>query len=279
MINNEYEGKVVVITGGSSGIGLAIAKEFAQRKAKMVLISRNKEKLIQAKNELEKINGIPSSVFYYPADVSDKEQINMVILKIGEKFNGIDVLINSAGIITCGRFADQPVQDLESCLFTNYLGAVYATKAAWPWLKKNKGLLSFVSSVAGYAGFIGYSSYAPPKFAMTGLAECLRLEAKDDGIRISIIYPPDTETPLLEYERKHSLPESIALNKNIKTITAERVAHIFMAGLQKNKFEIYCDFNSRFVRWMKNAIPGLFSRITDSIILRERNRLSGRLNL
>lgn len=278
MITNEYENKVVVITGGSSGIGLAIAKAFALKKAKIVLISRNKEKLIQAKTELEKISGIPSSAFYFPADVSDKEQINMVMLQIGEQFHGIDVFVNSAGIITCGRLADHPIQDLEACLFTNYLGAVYATKAAWPWLKKNKGLLGFVSSVAGYTGVIGYSGYAPPKFAMTGLAECLRLEAKDDGMRISIIYPPDTETALLEYERKHSLPESIALNKNIKTITAEQVAKIFMEGLQKNKFEIYCDFNSRFVRWIKNAFPGLFYRITDSIILRERNRLSRKLN-
>ncbi len=279
MIDNEYEDKIVVITGGSSGIGLAIAKEFALRKAKVVLISRNEEKGIQAKIELEKIGGIPSCIFYYPTDVSNREQVNTVILKIAERFKGIDVLINSAGIMTCGRFADQPIQDLESCLFTNYLGGLYATKAAWPWLKKNKGLLSFVSSVAGYTGVIGYSGYAPPKFAMTGLAECLRLEAKDDGIRISIIYPPDTETPLLEYERKHSLPESLALNKNIKTIKAERVAHVFMEGLQKNKFEIYCDFNSRFVRWMKNTFPGLFRQITDSIIFRERNRLSKRPNL
>ncbi len=278
-MRHEYVDKVVVITGGSSGIGLAIAKAFALKKAKIVLISRNKEKLIQAKTELEKISGIPSSAFYFPADVSDKEQINMVMLQIGEQFHGIDVFVNSAGIITCGRFVDQPIQDLEACLFTNYLGAVYATKAAWPWLKKNKGLLSFVSSVAGYTGVIGYSGYAPPKFAMTGLAECLRLEAKDDGMRLSIIYPPDTETALLEYERKHSLPESIALNKNIKTITAEQVAKIFMEGLQKNKFEIYCDFNSRFVRWIKNAFPGLFNRVTDSIILRERSRLSGRANL
>lgn len=278
MIDHEYEEKVVVITGGSSGIGLAVAKEFALRKAKTVLISRNEEKLIQAKKELEKISGLPSGIFYYPADISDREQINMVILKIVDRFNGIDVLINSAGIITCGRFADQPIQDLEACLFTNYLGTVYATKAAWPWLKKNKGLMAFVSSVAGYTGVIGYSGYAPPKFAMTGLVECLRLEAKDDGIRISIIYPPDTDTPLLEYERKHSLPESIALNKNIKAITAERVAKIFMDGLLKNKFEIYCDFNSRFVRWMKNNFPGLFNRLTDSIILRERNRLSRQTN-
>lgn len=279
MIDNEYEEKIVVITGGSSGIGLAIAKEFARLKAKLVLISRNEEKLIQAKKVLEIISGIPSCIFYYPADVSDREQVNTVILKISDRFKGIDVLINSAGIMTCGRFTDQPIQDLESCLFTNYLGALYATKAAWPWLKKNKGLLSFVSSVAGYTGVIGYSGYAPPKFAMTGLAECLRLEAKDDGIRISIIYPPDTETPLLEYERKHSLPESLALNKNIKTIKAERVAHVFMEGLQKNKFEIYCDFNSWFVRWMKNIFPGLFRQITDSIIFRERNRLSKRPNL
>ena len=154
---------------------------------------------------------------------------------------------------------------MEHCVSINYLGAVYAAKAAWPWLKKSQGQLSFVSSVAGYIGLIGYSGYSPTKFALVGLAESLRMEAKKDGIRVSIIYPPDTDTPLLKFERENALPETKALNKNIKTISPEKVAKFYLEGLQKNKFQIYCDFNSRFIRWVKNNFPSLFRSITDRI--------------
>ena len=177
MIPTFYKDKVVVITGGSSGIGFAVANEFAKQKSKLVLISRETGKLEDAKIRLQAIHeNIHVEIF--PADVSDKNQIASAINEIGNKYHQIDVLINCAGIITCGRFADQPVDDLEKSVRINYLGTVYTSKAAWPWLKIAKGQLSFVSSVAGYMGLIGYSSYAPTKFALSGLAECLNMEAK-----------------------------------------------------------------------------------------------------
>nr|WP_294903131.1 SDR family oxidoreductase [uncultured Lacibacter sp.] len=259
-----YKEKVVVITGGSSGIGLALSKEFAKQQAQLVLIARDNEKLIEAKRNIEKMGSV--TVLTFSADVSDNDAIKAVIDETAGKLGRIDVLINNAGIMTCGRFADQPVKDLEKCVFTNYLGAVYATKAAWPWLKKTNGQLSFVSSVAGYAGLIGYSSYAPSKFAITGLAESLRKEAKDDNIRVSVIYPPDTDTSMLQYERQHTLPESIALSETINVKSAEEVARIYLNGLQKNKFQIYCDFDSRLIRWIKNNFPGLFHYVTDFIV-------------
>ena len=264
MRDGYHKNKIVVITGGSSGIGLAVAKEFATQGSELVLIARDKEKLAEAKSTLEKINAATVSIL--SADVSNKEEIINTINEVGNKYGRIDVLINCAGIITCGRFADQPVDDLEKCMQVNYFGSLYTSKAAWPYLKAAKGRLSFVSSVAGYMGLIGYSSYAPGKFALAGLAECLKMEAKNDGIKISIIYPPDTDTPLLKYERAHTLPESIALSKNIKVISAERVAKIYMKGLQKNKFEIYCDFNSRMLRSFKNNFPGLFNYFTHQVI-------------
>jgi 3-dehydrosphinganine reductase len=92
------------------------------------------------------------------------------------------------------------------------------------------------------------------------------MEAKADGIRISIIYPPDTDTPFLEYERANTLPESIALSKGIRVISAERVAQKYMNGLQKNKFEIYCDFNSRILRSFKNNLPNLFNYFTSETV-------------
>lgn len=262
-----YTGKVVVITGGSSGIGFAIAKEFAKQNAILILIARDKEKLISTTGLLKEMYK-DIYVESFSADVADKNEITSVITEIGNKYNRIDVLINCAGIITCGRFADQLVDELEKSININYLGAVYTSKAAWHWLKKAKGQLSFVSSVAGYVGLIGYSSYAPAKFALTGLAECLKMEAKADEIRISIVYPPDTDTRLLKYERAHTLPESIALSKSIKVMSADKVAHIYIQGLQKNKFEIYCNFNSRVLRSFKNNFPKLFNFFTHQVVKR-----------
>jgi 3-dehydrosphinganine reductase len=263
-----YKDKVVVITGGSSGIGLALAKEFAAQAAKLVLIARDLQKLQAAKASLEKVGS--ATVLVLDVDVSRKEEIMAAINKLGAQYGKIDLLICCAGIITCGRFADQPVEDLELCHAINYFGTVYTTKAAWPWLKKAGGQLGLVSSVAGYIGLIGYSSYAPSKFALTGLAECLWMEGIDDGIRISILYPPDTDTPLLEYEHKHTLPESKALSKHIKAKTPEAVARVFLVGLIKNKFEIYCDGESRLLRWFKNNFPFQFRYLTKRTIQKSR---------
>lgn len=268
MKNTPYKGKVVIITGGSSGIGLALAHEFAREAAYIVLVARDRAKLAHASLGLE--DAFETPVKTIAADVGNQDAIASAIRQAGDEYGRIDVLINCAGATSCGRFADQPVGDLEKTMRTNYLGALYASKAAWPYLKKAGGQLSFVSSVAGYMGLIGYSSYAPTKFALTGLAECLRMEGADDGIRVSVIFPPDTNTPMLEYEKKHGLPETLALSANIKAISAEKVAAVYIRGLQRNKKEIYCDRSSSLLRLFKAGFPGLFYYLTKRVVQKAR---------
>ena len=269
MPNQFYQNKIVVITGGSSGIGLALAKALVVHNPQLVLIARDNDRLLTAKLLLENMGGRVSIV---AADVSLKNSVTTAIDATARMYGGIDMLINCAGIITCGRFIDQPIEDLEKCFQINYMGSLYASKAAWPFLKATKGQLSFVSSVAGYMGLIGYSSYAPPKFALTGLAECLRMEGKDDGISISIIYPPDTDTALLHFEHKHTLPECRALSKNIKVKTPEQVALKYLKGLEKKQFEIYCDKESLLLRWFKNNFASIFNWMTNRMIEKERKK-------
>jgi 3-dehydrosphinganine reductase len=264
-MQTDYKNKVVVITGGSSGIGLAIASEFRKQQSHVVIVARNQEKLQEATGILAQISS-SSELMAITGDVSDRVRMEEVIEEVTGLFGRLDVLVNNAGYMSCGRFTDQSAETIERCLLVNYQGAVNASKAAWPWLKQSKGQLAFVSSVAGYLGLIGYSSYAPTKFALAGLAECLRMEGAGEGIRVSIIYPPDTDTPLLQYERKHTLPESRALSENIKAISAEKVAGKLVSGLTKNKFEIYCDFNSRFLRGIKNNLPSLFYYMSMQIV-------------
>ncbi|MET0391527.1 MAG: SDR family oxidoreductase [Chitinophagaceae bacterium] len=271
MAKENYRNKVVVITGGSSGIGLALAHAFVKQGSNITLVARDAEKLARARLELEQqLAGSSAIIHIVPADVSDKDSITAAIQSIGDRFEQIDVLINCAGITSCGRFTDQPLADLEKVMQTNYLGALYASRAAWPYLKKAKGQLSFVSSVAGYMGLIGYSSYAPSKFALTGLAECLRMEGCDDGIRVSVIYPPDTDTSMLAHEKKHGLPETLALSENIRALSPDRVAAAYLRGLQRGRFDIYCDGQSRPLRWLKTIWPGLFYHLTDRVVKKTR---------
>jgi short-subunit dehydrogenase len=160
MSTPHYYHKVVVITGGSSGIGLALAKEFAKQRAHIMLIARDQERLEAAKGELMAIVKESADVDVFAADVSVEEEITTAIKVIGERYQKINVLINCAGIAACGRFMDLKPDAINNCLQVNYMGAVYATHSAWRYLKLAKGQLSFVSSVAGYIGLIGYSAYA-----------------------------------------------------------------------------------------------------------------------
>ncbi|WP_373493334.1 SDR family NAD(P)-dependent oxidoreductase [Aquiflexum sp.] len=265
-MNYSLNNKVVVITGGSSGIGFSLAKIFAASNAKLYLLARDQNKLKYAASNLRDTYGNDLFVKTFTVDIGiDKEELSKVINHIGTENDGIDILVNNAGILRCGRFDELSIMDFEESFQSNYMGALYTTKAAWKFLALKKGNVSFVSSVAGYIGLIGYSTYSPTKFAMTALAECLRMEGKREGITITIIYPGDTQTPLLEYEQKHALAETLAINKGIAVKEPDEVADKLIAGILSGKFEVYCDNSSKFYRKLKGIFPKIFYRSIDSI--------------
>ncbi len=272
MRNDRFTNKHAVITGGSSGIGLALARAFVASGAKVSIIGRNQDKLHSALDVVHK--DLPGAeIFGYSADVSDFNKINRVVSEIASDHGNIDILINNAGIMTCGLFEKLQINDVEKTLQVNYLGMLYTLKAAFPYLKKSTfGHVVFISSVAGYAGLMGYSAYAPSKFALTGFVECIKMELEDYNIMVSIVYPPDTETPMLAYERKNSLHETRAINEKIKAIMPEIVARKVIRGIEKRKFEIYCNLESRLVRIVKVLMPSLYFRILATSIKSSRRK-------
>ena len=268
---SKWKDKVVIITGGSSGIGLALARLFVNEGAKLYLIARDYEKLRLAADAL-KTHALGSTCINVIAvDVSDCEKITRTIQSIGEAEGEIDLLINNAGLMRCGKFSEIPIEDFELSIQSNFMGSLYASKAAWKYLAAAKGHIGFVGTVAGYIGLIGYAAYSPSKFAMTGLAECLRMEGKTNGIKVSIIYPGDVQTPLLEYEHSHALPEMRALNKEVEMKTPDEVAAIFKKKIEAGKFEIYCDGESRIYRVLKVLLPKLFYSTIDRTAKKARN--------
>lgn len=263
-----FKGQNVIVTGGSSGIGFETARQFGRLGARLHLLARDPERLETARRSLLEELGPDAPVRTCAVDVADQPAVSAAIRAICGS-GGLAALVCSAGISRVGRFEEMPAEDFEIVLRTNYLGTAYAILAAWPYLKTaGQACLGLVSSVAGYTGIYGYAAYAPTKFAMTGLAECLRMEGRPIGIRVTVVFPPDTETPLLEYERAHAPAETRAITAGAKQLSAAAVAEKFVAGIMRGDFEVYCNVESRLIRLFKTLIPGGYYRLLDRMARR-----------
>nr|CAB3258462.1 3-ketodihydrosphingosine reductase-like [Phallusia mammillata] len=193
-------GSHILITGGSSGIGLEIAKEFARKGGFITLVARNEQKLLEAKSIVEqhmKGGGERQCVTILPLDVaSSAKEVLDGIKSTEERLGPVDYLINCAGISFAGTFEDTPTEQFELLMKVNYFGSIYCTKAVLPGMKKRKkGRIVFVSSQAGQTGVFGYTAYCPTKFALRGFAETLQMEVKPYNIAVTVSFPPDTDTP------------------------------------------------------------------------------------
>ena len=226
-----------IITGGSSGIGKATAKLLIQKGCHVSIISRSQEKLEAAKQQLEAVSVNHQQVFAIAADVSEFSQAQTAISTAIDQGGSPDFLITCAGMAHPGYFRDLPIAVFEQTMAINYFGSLYCIKAALPFMKRGSHLV-LISSGAGLVGVYGYTPYSPTKFALRGLAESLRGELKPLGIEVSIVYPPDTDTPQLEAENQTKPLETKLITGTAKTWQPEAVAREILRGVQKKSFII-----------------------------------------
>ena len=232
--------KHAIITGGSSGIGKATAKLLASQGANISIIARNETKLQSAKKEIETATINPEQrIITIAADVANREQAEQAINTAIEQISPPNILITCAGIAHPGYFQELPMEIFEQTMAVNYFGSLYCIKAALPsMIQQRTGHIVLTSSGAGLIGIYGYTAYSPSKFAIRGLAESLRGEIKQFGINISIVYPPDTDTPQLEQENKIKPPETKKITAMAKTWSPEDVASEIVKGIQHQSFAI-----------------------------------------
>ncbi|NER35038.1 MAG: SDR family oxidoreductase [Oscillatoria sp. SIO1A7] len=235
-----FQGQHAIITGGSSGIGKATAQLLASLGADISIIARTQSKLEAAVGEIEAARASREQrVIAIAADVADRLQAEEAIKEAIAKISPPDILITSAGIAHPGYFQELPIEIFERTMAVNYFGSLYCVRAVLPFMdQRQKGHIVLVSSGAGLIGIYGYTPYSPTKFALRGLAESLRGELKFAGIDVSIVYPPDTDTPQLVEESKTKPLETKKITGTAETWSAEAVAETIVRGIDKKSFSI-----------------------------------------
>lgn len=249
----------VIITGGSSGIGLAIARHYVKEGWNISIIARNEDRLTEARQHLLKLRIDPSQrIETFAADVSSRYQIENAIEQSVNLLGIPQILVTSAGTVIPGYFHALPVEIFEKMIAVNYLGTVYAVKMVEPMMRsQGKGHIVMISSGAGLIGIYGYSGYSPSKFAVRGFAEVLQAESEPYGIRISVVYPPDTETPQLIEERRLKPHETTLITESGGVMSADDVAKAIIKGIRQHKFIITPGFSMTVLRWLHSLIRPL----------------------
>jgi len=235
-------GSHVLISGGSSGIGLEIAKLCAAKGSIVTLLARNIERLGQAKTAVDSFSLSGQECNIVSVDISKNFEHVETAIKEAVKAVGrpVDILFNCAGTSCSAAFMDLPVESFKSLMDINYFGAVYCTKAVLGGMKQRKrGRIVFLSSQAGQTGVYGYTAYSASKFALRGLAETLQMEVKHLNIGVTISFPPDTETPGFEVENRDKPTETRLISGDGVAFDPKHVASSILDDTLKGNFMNY----------------------------------------
>nr|WP_233220072.1 SDR family oxidoreductase [Pleurocapsa sp. CCALA 161] len=267
-----FAGQHAIITGGSSGIGKAVAKLLAKEGMHISIIARSKTKLEAATNEIKKVRvKTTQQVLALSVDVAEGIQVKQAINTFIDQIGSVDLLITSAGIAHPGYFQDLEFEIFERTMAVNYFGTLYAIKAVLGFMEqKRQGHIVLISSAAGLTGIYGYTPYCPSKFALRGLAESLRGELKLFGIDLSIVYPPDTDTPQLEQENKTKPLETKAITGSAGIWSAHDVAYEIVKGIKKKSFAITPGWEITLLSYFHSVLFSCLGWYADRLVAKVR---------
>lgn len=253
--HHKMEKKVVIITGASSGIGLACAREFSRHEFKVVLAARSIDTLQIIKQE---INAYNPDVLVVKVDVSNEDDCKRLVEETILRFGRIDILINNAGISMRAIFKDLDLNVLRKLMDTNFWGTVYCTKYALPYILENKGSIVGVSSIAGFMGLPGRTGYSASKFAMHGFLETVRVEHLKQHLHVMIVAPGFTSSNI----RKTALAADGSAQGETprdenKMMSPDKVAKHIYRGIKWRRRQIVLTFQGKLGVFLKRIVPSM----------------------
>jgi short-subunit dehydrogenase len=253
------QGKVVVITGASSGIGAACAKEFAERGCRVVLAARDSVRLKDLEYYLQSYGHEAIAV---RTDVEKEADCSFLINKAVEKFGTVDVLINNAGLSMRALFEEVNLDVLRKLMNVNFWGTVYCTKYALPYLTENQGSVVGVTSIAGFHGLPARTGYSASKFAMHGFLETIRIENLKNGLHVMITAPGFTASNV----RKSALgangeKQGDSPRDESKMMTAADVAKIIADGIVRRKRNVIMSWEGMITVFLQRIVPRALDRL------------------
>lgn len=258
--------KIVIITGASSGIGEALAREYAARGYKLSLGARRIEKLETLKEEFP-----GSEILCIKTDVSREDDCRNFIEKTVERYGRIDMLINNAGVSMRALFQDTELEVVHRIMDVNFYGTVYCTKFALPWLLKSKGSLVGVISIAGHIGLPGRSAYSASKFAIRGFLDTIRIENLHKGLHVLVAAPGFTATEV----RKVALSadgtaQGETPRNESKMMTSETCAHLIIKAIDNRKRALILTIvEGKITVFLSKFFPALLDRLTFNHMAKE----------
>jgi len=261
-VSTYFFGKRVLITGASSGIGLALSQQLAKRGAKLVLIARNKDKLTQAVGTLNSHHEIE----YYSLDLCDQNQVEARLERILR--SPVDLLINNAGIASNNHFEQLDEPCFREMMETNFFAQVAICRQILAAMKTRKqGHIVHIASMAGVLGIAGYTAYGSSKFALVGFARALRNELAGTAIRTTLILPADVDTPQLHTENQSRTKANKAVTgAGSKPLSSEGAAAKILQAIEKQKQEaIISAFSGHMLFFLCQLFPKISYWVMDSM--------------
>ncbi|GLV59258.1 ketoacyl reductase [Dictyobacter sp. S3.2.2.5] len=261
----DMHGQVVLITGGSRGLGLAMAEEFALQGARLVLAAQDEQELEEARRQLAE-QGAP--VLAIPCDMTNREQVQHLIDQATEHYGRIDILVNNAGITTVGPVLSQTLNDFEDSMNIIFWGAVYATLAVLPQMVERKqGCIVNISSIGGKVSVPHLLPYSSGKFALTGFSEGLHAELAKEGIQVVTVTPGlmRTGSPVNAlFKGKHhaeytwfSISDSLPFLSTSAKLAAQHIVH----ATQKRRVAVTLTIPAKMLAFFHGMFPQMTIRL------------------
>lgn len=265
---NKFEGKIVLVTGASSGIGRQVSLDFSGHGAQsIILVARSRSKLEDLEKTISRKFNIKTII--YPCDVSKKSEVEQMGREILDKCGHVDILVNNAGFGLYGKVQNQSIEQIESVTFTNYLGVVYCTKVFLDsMIARKSGHIVNLASVAASFGVAGLSAYCASKYAVLGFSESLSQELHGTGVGLTVVSPMGVKT---NFFNNSSFGGRIPYYNGfmLKTNT---VSNAVLAAANSHRLEIIVPFYMRAGVWLKHTIPFLINPMIGFIFRRELSR-------